>query len=45
MVAPALQAADEVGGRPRLEAVEARPRPGDIKSVGNKVLTTAGWPG
>ena len=41
----ALQAADEIGCRPRLETVESLPGPGHIKCVRNEVLTTAGWPG
>ena len=44
VVAAALQAADEVGCRPRLEAVEPLPRPGHVKGVRNEVLTAAGRP-
>src|SRR5262245_53666255 len=44
VVAAALQGADEVGCRPRLEPVEPRPRPGRIKRVRNEVLTPAGRP-
>src|SRR5262245_16446730 len=44
VVAAALQAADEVGCRPGLEAVQPRPRPGHIKRVRNEVLTAAGRP-
>src|SRR6516165_11467259 len=42
VVAAALQAADEVGCRPRLEPVKPLPGPGHIKRVRNEVLTTAG---
>src|SRR5215471_13667065 len=44
VVAAALQAADEVSCRPRLEAVEPRPRPGHIKRMRNEVLAAAGRP-
>ena len=44
VVVAALQAADEVGCRPRLEPVEPLPGSGHIKRVRNKVLTTAGRP-
>src|SRR5215831_549947 len=41
VVTAALQAADEIGCRPRLEAVKPLPRSGHIKRVRNEVLTTA----
>jgi hypothetical protein len=41
VVTAALQAADEIGCRPRLEAVEPLPRPGHIKRMRNEVLATA----
>ena len=44
VVAATLQAADEVGCCPRLEAVEPLPRPRHIKRVRNEVLAAAGRP-
>src|SRR5262245_4075173 len=44
LVVPAdLQAADEVGCRPGLEAMEPLPRPGHIERMRNEVLAPTGW--
>ena len=44
VVAAALQAADEVSCRPRLQAVEPLPRSCHIERVRNEVLTAASRP-